>query len=246
MIAPPVIVLVRPQMAENIGMCARAMGNFGLTELRLVAPREGWPHRTRQKKGAWQAASGATGILERAALFGSVTEAVADLEFIYATTARERGQAKPVMGAETATASMAGAGERRTGVLFGPERTGLDNDEVSLADALITFPVDPTFASVNLAQSVLLVAYEWFKVARAGPAATAIRLETPPARRESVLSFFAFVEAELEKAGYFNVPEKRDVMARNLRNIFHRIGLTEQDVRTLRGVLGLLVRRRDD
>ncbi len=225
-------------MAENIGMCARAMGNFGLSEMRLVAPRDGWPQKTRMKKGAWQAASGATHILEGAQLFETVAEAVGDLHKVFATTARERGQAKPVHGADEAAREMARAGEgERIGILFGPERTGLDNDDVSLADAIITFAVDPKFASVNLAQAVLLVGYEWYKAASGAILPFSINMQTPPARREAVISFFDFFEEELAQAGYFADGAKKDVMARNLRNIFHRMELHEQDIRTLRRVV---------
>ncbi len=242
----PAIILVRPQMAENIGMCARAMGNFDLSELRLVAPRDGWPQKTRMKKGAWQAASGATHILENAKLFETVGEAIGDLNRVFATTARERGQAKPVFGADGAATDMvqrALAGER-VGILFGPERTGLDNDDVSLADAIITFPVNPQFASVNLAQAVLLVGYEWYKLASGAALPFAINMQTPPASREAVLSFFDFLESELDTAGYFADGAKKDVMARNLRNIIHRMELHEQDVRTLRRVVRSLADRR--
>jgi tRNA/rRNA methyltransferase len=235
----PVVILVRPQMAENIGMCARAMGNFGLSDLRLVAPRDGWPQKTRMKKGAWQAASGAAHILDQAQLFETVAEAIGDLNRVFATTARERGQAKPVLGADGAAAEMLvrGRAGERAGILFGPERTGLDNDDVSLADTIITFPVEPRFASVNLAQAVLLTGYEWYKAATGAALPFAAHLEAPPARREAVTSFFDFLEQELDSAGYFSEGEKRHVMARNLRNIFHRVELHEQDVRTLRRVV---------
>ena len=154
----PIIILVEPQLAENIGMVARAMANFGLSELRLVSPRNGWP-----KKGAHSAASGATHVLESATLYDNVREAIADLNFVFATTARERGQMKRVFAPDAAMAeaqARLGAGQG-IGILFGRERTGLENDEVSLADAIITFPVDPKFSSLNLAQAVLLVSYEW-------------------------------------------------------------------------------------
>jgi tRNA/rRNA methyltransferase len=162
--SPPAlaIILVEPQLAENIGMVARAMANFGLSELRLVAPRDGRP-----KKGARAAASGAVHVLEGAKLYATAREAVADLRFVLAATARERGQMKRVYAPDDAMREVAGrvaAGEG-AGVLFGRERTGLENDEVSLADAIVTFPVDPAFASVNLAQAVLLVSYEWARAA---------------------------------------------------------------------------------
>jgi tRNA/rRNA methyltransferase len=227
----PAIILVEPQLAENIGMAARAMANFGLCELRLVAPRNGWP-----KKGAHSAASGATHVLEAAALYPTVREAVADLNFVFATTARERGQMKRVCGPDAAAAEMQGrlSAGQRVGVLFGRERVGLENDEVSLADAILTFPVDPRHSSVNLAQAVLLVAYEWRKAATGGALPFATDSRSPPAPREMVLSFFDYVEAELEAVNFY--PEdKKPVMVRNMRDIFHRLGLSEQEVRTLRG-----------
>jgi tRNA/rRNA methyltransferase len=235
----PVIVLVRPQLAENIGMVARAMANFGLDRLRLVAPRDGWP-----KKGVRQAASGAVHVLDGATLHENVRDAVGDLHKVFATTARERGQAKAITGADDAAAEIAlriGAGEQ-VGILFGPERTGLENDEIALADAVITFPVNPAFASLNLAQAVLLMGYEWFKRAHAGPASP--EPKSPPASREMVLSFFDYLEAELDAVEFFTPDHKRPVMVRNMRNIFHRLAMTEQDVRTLRGAIVTLVQGR--
>ena len=239
----PVIVLVRPQLAVNIGMCARAMANFGLADLRLVNPREGWPRTGALRKGANAAAAGALYLLEGAKLFDSVEAAVADLNFVFATTARERGQGKPVLPpveAMAGAASRAKAGEK-IGVLYGPERTGLDNDEIALADAIITFPVNPAYASLNLAQAVLLTGYEWFRASRGDALPFAQVDRSPPATREMTISFFEYFEDALEKNGFFRPEGKRPVMQRNLRNIFHRMGLTEQDVRTLRGAIVRLV-----
>ncbi len=239
----PVIVLVRPQLAVNIGMCARAMANFGLSDLRLVNPREGWPRTGALRKGAHAAAAGAVHLLEGAKLFDSVESAVADLNFVYATTARERGQGKPVLPpveAMAAGASRVAAGEK-IGVMYGPERTGLDNDEVAIADAIITFPVNPAYASLNLAQAVLLTGYEWFRAARGDVLPFAQIDRSPPATREMTLSFFEYFEDALEKNGFFRPEGKRPVMQRNLRNMFHRMNLTEQDVRTLRGAIVRLV-----
>ncbi len=239
----PAIVLVRPQLAVNVGMAARAMANFGLSDLRLVAPKNGWPRTGEHKDTAEAAAAGALHILHGARVFGTVAEAVADLTAVYATTARERGQGKPVLAPDAAMAAWAvpvAAGEPR-GVLFGPERTGLDNDEVALADAVVTFPVDPAYGSMNLAQAVLLVGYEWRRHA-AGPALPFGAVErSPPATRDAVLSFFEYLEGALEAAGFFRPDGKQPVMRRNLRNIFHRIGMSEQDVRTLRGAVVRLV-----
>lgn len=238
-LAGPAMILVEPQMAENIGMAARAMANFGLSEMRLVAPRGGWP-----KKGAKSAASGAGFVLDAARLFATAREAVADLDFVLATTARERGQMKrvwsPEEGLQEARRRLEAGG--KVGILFGRERTGLGNDEIALADAIVTFPVNPGFSSVNLAQAVLLVGYEWFRVAhgRALPFGDA---RGPLAARETVASFFDYLEAELDAVSFYP-PDKRPIMARNMRDIFLRRELTEQDVRTLRGALRALIEGR--
>lgn len=236
----PAVILVEPQLADNIGMAARAMANFGLSELRLVAPRDGWP-----KKGARSAASGATHVLDRAKLFATVREAVADLQGVFATTARERGQMKRVLTPEEAareTHRRLAAGEG-VGILFGRERVGLDNDEIALADAIVTFPVDPAFASLNLAQAVLLVGYEWFKAATGGTLPFGVEGRSPPASREMVLSLFDHLEAELDAAEFYP-PDKRPVMARNMRDMILRMGPSEQDVRTLRGAIRALAEGR--
>lgn len=241
----PVIILVRPQLAENIGMCARAMANFGLSEMRLVAPRDGWPQKTRMKKGAFQAAAGASEILENAQLFETIEAAIADLHHVWATTARERGQAKPVQAPSQAmgeAAKRVGEGQR-VGILYGPERTGLENDDVALASAIITFPVNPKFASLNLAQAVLLNGYEWFRQAEGEAPPFEAPEISPPVRRETLQAFFDFLEGHLDRARYFWPEKKRPVMVRNLRNIVHRLNPTEQDIRTLRGALDWLVKR---
>ena len=236
----PIIILVEPQLAENIGMVARAMANFGLLELRLVSPRNGWP-----KKGAHSAASGAVHVLEAARLYDTAREAIADLNYVFATTARERGQMKRVFAPEAAMReAQARIGEGQgVGILFGRERTGLENNEVSLADSIVTFPVDPKFSSLNLAQAVLLVSYEWHKLATGGALPFSGEIRSPPARREMITSFFDYVEAELEAVNFY--PEdKKPIMARNMRDIFHRLELTEQDVRTLRGAIRALAEGR--
>jgi len=238
----PAIVLVRPQLAVNIGMVARAMANFGLSDLRLVAPRE-IDGRHSLKKGASQAASGAVYLLEGADFFDTVEAAVADLNFVWATTARERGQDKRVLLPEAAMGECVGrmgSGEKH-GVLFGPERTGLENDEISLADAIITFPVHPAYASLNLAQAVLLTGYEHMRASGAALPFDNPKF-SPAAPREMVNSFFDFVEGELETRGYYRPLAKAPVMKRNMRNLFHRMQMTEQDVRTLRGAVVRLIR----
>jgi tRNA/rRNA methyltransferase len=236
----PIIILVEPQLAENIGMVARAMANFGLSELRLVSPRNGWP-----KKGAHSAASGAVHVLEAARLYDTAREAIADLNYVFATTARERGQMKRVFAPEAAMREAQGRiGEGQgVGILFGRERTGLENDEVSLADSIITFPVDPKFSSLNLAQAVLLVSYEWRKLATGGALPFSGEIRSLPAAREMLASFFDYVEAELEAVNFY--PEdKKPIMARNMRDIFHRLAMTEQEVRTLRGAIRALAEGR--
>ena len=239
----PAIVLVRPQLAVNIGMCARAMTNFGLTDLRLVAPREGWPRTDEHRETAYAAAAGGGHLLDAAKVFATTREAIGDLDHVFATTARERGQAKPVLTPSMAmgeSAARIGQGEKR-GILFGPERTGLDNDEVVLADAILTFPVNPGYGSLNLAQAVLLVGYEWFRHAIGDAPPFEAPERSPPAKREALIAFFENLEEKLDERGFFRPVSKKPLMQRNLRNIFHRRGLTEQDLRTLWGAVVRLV-----
>jgi tRNA/rRNA methyltransferase len=237
---------VRPQLGENIGMAARAMRNFGLRDLRIVAPRDGWSEGSTAMQAAADAAAGADGIIRAARVFEDVAGAIADLHCVYATTARERGQSKPVLTPAAAMPAIiaANAAGQRAGILFGAERTGLGNGDVSLADAIISFPVDAGFASLNLAQAVLLVAYEWRRQA-VDPTAP-VRSPEPgrPAQRASLAALLAYVEAELAAAGFYKPPEKAEDMKINFRNILHRRGLEEQDVRTLMGVFRALRGRR--
>jgi tRNA/rRNA methyltransferase len=239
----PAIILVRPQLAVNIGMCARAMVNFGLSDLRLVNPREGWPRTGALRKGAYAAAAGAVHVLEKAKLYDSLEAAVVDLNCIFATTARERGQAKRILTPAEAMPEVAAriADGEKHGILFGPERTGLDNDDVAIADAIITFPVNPAYASLNLAQAVLLVGYEWMRAANGDGVPFILPQRSPAAPREMVISFFEYLEGQLDRAGFFRPAGKLPVMRRNLRNMFHRMQLTEQDVRTWRGMIVRLV-----
>ncbi|TXM98024.1 RNA methyltransferase [Methylobacterium sp. WL103] len=241
----PVVILVEPQLAENIGMTARAMANFGLSEMRLVAPRNGRP-----KKGMREAASGATHVLDAAKVYATLPEAVADLNVLFATTARERGQMKRVLLPDVAMAeaNVRIANSEKVGVMFGRERIGLLNDEVSLADAIVTFPVSEEFPSLNLAQAVLLVGYEWRRAAGLAQAPFTGEIRAPQATREALLSLFETLEATLARAGFYP-PEKRESIARNMRDRLHRMSLTEQDVRTFRGALKALergARRRPD
>jgi tRNA/rRNA methyltransferase len=236
----PIVVLVEPQLGENIGTAARAMANFGLTRLRLVRPRDAWPN-----VHARRAASGADAVLEGAQLYGGLQAALADCSFVLATTARAHDQAKPVSGPAEAVLEMAprvAAGET-VAVVFGRERWGLMNDEVGLADRIVTFPVNPAFASLNLAQAVLIVAYEWFKAAGGG-LPFGMPLRSPPAGKEQLFAFFATLERELERVEFFRPAEKRETMTINLRNIFTRMSPTQQDIQTLHGIVTALAEGR--
>jgi tRNA/rRNA methyltransferase len=219
------------------------MANFGLSDLRLVSPKGGWPPEDVYKETAAAAAAGAVHLLDSAVLYRTVEEAVADLNFVWAATARERGQHKRVETPDRAMLESAArmAQNEKHGLLFGPERTGLGNDDVALADAVVTFPVNPAYASLNLAQAVLLVSYEWMKASGGAAAPFDLVERSPPAPREMIVSFFDYLEGELEKNGYFRPIGKAPVMRRNLRNILHRLSLSEQDVRTLRGAIVRLV-----
>jgi tRNA/rRNA methyltransferase len=230
----PIIVLVEPQLGENIGAAARAMANFALKRLRLVKPRDGWPNLH-----ARRAASGADRILDEAQLYDTVEAAIADCTLVLATTARAHDQAKPVISPDAAAALLAPhvvAGEN-VAVLFGRERYGLENDEVALADRTVTFPVNPAFASLNLAQAVAVVAYEWFKLACGGALPFAMPQKSPPAGKEQVQAFFAYLEHRLDEVEYFRPLEKRATMLVNLRNIFARMQPTQQDIQTLHGIV---------
>jgi tRNA/rRNA methyltransferase len=232
--AGPIVVLVEPQLAENIGAVARAMANFGLLRLRLVTPRQPWPNA----KAAMMAA-GADRILDGAALYDSLPPAIADCSFVLAATARAHDQAKPVIGAAEAAAAMAprvAAGDN-VAVLFGRERNGLENDEIALADGIVTLPVNPAFASLNLAQAVVIVAYEWFKLASGATLPFGMPDKSAPAPKQQLLAFFAALEGELEKVEFFRPPDKRETMQINLRNIFTRMQPTQQDIQTLHGVI---------
>ena len=233
-VAGPIIVLVEPQLGENIGAAARVMANFGLSRLRLVNPRDGWPSLQ-----ARRSASGADRILDDTRLYDTVEAAIADCTFVLATTARAHDQAKPVIGPQEAASAMApqvAAGENAA-VLFGRERYGLENAEVALADRIVTFPVNPAFASLNLAQAVAIIAYEWFKLTTAGALPFAMPHKSEAARKQQIQAFFANLERELDRIEYFRPLHKRATMLVNLRNIFARMQPTQQDVQTLHGVV---------
>jgi tRNA/rRNA methyltransferase len=232
--AGPIVILVEPQLGENIGAAARAMANFGLSRLRLVAPRQTWPNDK-----ARMMAAGADRILDAAELYDSLQAAIADCSFVVAATARAHDQAKLVVSAPEAAALMApriAAGEA-VAVAFGRERNGLENDEIALADRILTLPVNPAFASLNLAQAVVIVAYEWFKLATGGKLPFAMPEKSAAAPKQQLLAFFASLERELEKVEFFRPPDKRATMQINLRNIFARMAPTQQDIQTLHGVI---------
>jgi len=233
-IAGPVVVLVEPQLGENIGAAARVMANFGLSRLRLVAPRQAWPNPK-----ASMMAAGADRVLDAAQLFDTAAAAIADCAFVLATTARAHDQAKPVVGPEAAARELAprvAAGET-VAIMFGRERIGLLNEEVALADRIVTFPVNPAFASLNLAQAVTIMGYEWFKLAANGALPFVMPRKSGSAPKEQLEAFFAGVEQELERVEFFRPAEKRDTMLINLRNIFTRMQPTQQDIQTLHGVI---------
>lgn len=228
----PVIVLVRPQLGENIGKAARAMLNFGLTEMRLVAPRDGWPN-----PDAGPAAAGADIVLERARVFDTLAEAVADCAHVYATTVRKRGVTKRVVTPEEAAAEIHRA-QGRSAIVFGPERSGLETEEVALCRCILTVPINPDFASLNLAQAVILCAYEWSKgVGLAVPTEEEL---LPPAPQEDLEGMIAQFETLLDKAGYFFPESRAAATRRTLRNLLTKPGWNHLEVRTLRGVLSSL------
>jgi len=230
----PVVILVEPQLGENIGAAARAMANFGLSRLRLVRPRQAWPNDK-----ARMMAAGADRVLDGAELYETLEAAIADCSFVLATTARAHDQAKPVVGPAEAAALLAPrvASGETVAILFGRERNGLENDEVALADRIVTLPVNPAFASLNLAQAVAIVAYEWFKLSSGETLPFSMPQKSPTAPKEQLLAFFASLERELEKVEFFRPPDKRATMQINLRNIFTRMQPTQQDIQTLHGVI---------
>ena len=240
-LAGPTIILVEPQLGENIGTAARAMMNCGLGELRLVRPRDGWPNPK-----AVSAASGADDVIQNARLFDSTAAAIADLHHVYGTTARHRGMIKPVVTPRQCALEMRAAETRgeRVGVVFGPERTGLVNDDIPLTDTILQVPLNPAYSSLNLAQAVLIVGYEWFQCAVDVPARELVTNETRPATKAELLNFFAHLEKELDDCGFLRHTDKRPVMVRNIRNIFQRADLTEQEIRTLHGIVKELAHER--
>jgi tRNA/rRNA methyltransferase len=238
----PVIVLVRPQLGENIGKAARAMRNFGLTELRLVAPRDGWPN-----PDAGPSAAGADDVLKQARVYETTAAAVADCSHVYATTVRKRGVTKPVVTPEEA-ANAIHAGPGRSAILFGPERSGLETADVALARSILTVPIDPEFGSLNLAQAVILCAYEWSK-GLAGLDEDAELVQPtqeellPPAPQAELEGLIVHLETMLAPKGYFMPEERTDATRRTLRGVLTKPGWNHLEIRTLRGVLSSLQRR---
>ncbi len=243
MSAGPVVILVDPQMGENIGMCARAMLNCGLTEMRIVRPRDGWPNQK-----ARDASSGALEVIDGARLFDTTSDAVADLTRIYATTARKREMVETLFTPRGAAGdiraySANGDGEtRRCGVLFGGERSGLTTEDVALADAIIRVPLNPGFTSLNLAQAVLLIGYEWYTAEVGAPESTVDIGDGRPATRNEIDIVIDRLGRGLDEGGFFRSPDMRPVVMRNIRNMYQRAGLTDQDIRTLHGIIESLRR----
>jgi tRNA/rRNA methyltransferase len=241
---PPVIILVEPQLVENIGMTARAMMNTGLSELRLVDPRDPWPLGEVHQQRMAAASSGADEILTRAKIFATLPEAIADLNYVYATTGRSHDMVNRIMTPRAAIPEMIGrtSNGEKVGVLFGPERTGLVYDHIVLANAKITIPLNPEFASLNLAQAVLLIGYEWYQAQDQTPADYVYNANSTPATRDEYLNFYRRLEMTLDQAGFFSTEQMRPTMTRNLQNMLQRAAMTEQEVRTWHGVLTALAK----
>jgi tRNA/rRNA methyltransferase len=229
----PVIVLVRPQLGQNIGKAARAMLNFGLTELRLVAPRDGWPNPE-----AGPAASGADEVLEQAKLFDTAEQAVADCNLVFASTVRRRDLVMPVTGPEEMAGQITGS-DGRAAILFGPERSGLETEEVALADAIVTVPINPEFGSLNLAQAVILLAYEWSR--RAALSQPTVKEAEPTAPHGELEGLIGQLNEELEAKGYFHPPSRTQATKNTLRTIFTKTGWSSRELKAVRGIIRALV-----
>ena len=234
--AGPAIILIEPQLGENIGFAARGMLNFGLTDLRVVRPREDWPNAK-----ALTASAGADEVINGAKVYDHTSAAIADLRHLYAATARKRDMIKPVTGVREAMRKMASPGTS-SGVLFGPERSGLTNDDVALADTILSVPVNPGFSSLSLPHAVLLISYEWVSV-HGQSRDERIQHDVQPATRSQLLKLFTHLESELEASGFLRNPKMRPRMMRNLRNALGRASLTEKEVSALRGVIKSLSRK---
>ena len=239
----PAVILCEPQLGENIGTTARAMANFGLWDLRLVNPRDGWPNER-----AIAAASRAEHVLDKVRVFATTEEAIADLSLVFATTARRRDLQKPVFGPEEASQrviSHIAAGQGGAGLLFGRERWGLYNEEVALSDAIVTLPVEAAFASLNIAQAVLIMAYEWRRQTDLGNELLFSETVAEPATKEQLVGLFEHLEETLERSGFFTAPDKKPTVIHNLRAMLSRGTLSAQEVRTLRGVISSIDRKHE-
>ena len=228
----PIIILVRPQLGQNIGKAARAMLNFGLTELRLVAPRDGWPN-----PDAGPAAAGADSVLASAQVFATVEEAIGDCALVYASTVRRRDLVKPAVGPEEMAREIhASAG--RTAILFGPERSGLESDDVALATSIVTVPINPEFGSLNLAQAVILLAYEWSR--KSALAQPTVKDLEPPAPQAELEGLIGHLDADLHAAGYFHPPERTQVTRHMIRSIMSKPRWSSREVKAVRGIIRTL------
>jgi len=231
--AKPIIVLVRPQLGQNIGKAARAMLNFGLTEMRLVAPRDGWPN-----PDAGPSASGADAVLEKARVFPTVQDAIADCSLIFASTVRRRDLVMPVVGPEEMADRIAHS-KGRSAILFGPERSGLETEDVALANAIVTVPINPEFGSLNLAQAVILLAYEWSKRSSLSqPTVKELETAAPHAELDGLVTQ---LNEELAAKGYFHPPSRTEATKNTLRTIFTKTGWSSREVKAIRGVIRALV-----
>jgi tRNA/rRNA methyltransferase len=228
----PAIILIDPQLGENIGMVARAMLNCGLIDLRLVRPRDGWPNPR-----AISSASGADIVLENIKVYQKTSDAISDLVLVYATTARDRDMTKEIITPETMAREIRSFYNGSCGILFGREAKGMKNEDIALANKIVNVPLNTGFTSLNLSQAVLLLAYEWFKLSDITPGSELRMKNTRPANKEEMLMLFEHLEGELDHHGFLRVKEKRAIMVQNIRNIFQRANMTEQEVRTFRGVI---------
>ena len=229
---PPAIILVRPQLGENIGACARIMCNFNVEDLRIVSPRDGWPNEK-----ALEMAKHASHIIEHATIYDTLQDALHDIHLLYATTVRPRYMVKPVMTPKKAIETIYAHPDTKSALLFGPERSGLSNDEITLANAIITIPVGSQYASLNLAQAVAILTYEYFAFTTSSSDDTLPLGISQLATRSELAGLLEHLEKALDQTGFFYVPEKREHMVRNIRNIFSRSPLTDQDIRTLHGII---------
>ena len=236
----PAIVLIEPQLGENIGMVARAMLNCGLTDLRLVRPRDGWPNLQAEK-----CAAGADLVIDNTRIFETTKNSIADLNLIYATTARDRDMIKDIVTPAKAAEEIRKLGSAGCGILFGCESNGINNEDIALAKKIVITPLNPGFTSLNLAQAVLLIAYEWYKICDTTPPSALRMKNTRLANSDEMLGLFDHLEGKLDKTGFLKIPEKKPIMVQNIRNVLQRANMTEQEVRTFRGIITSLTKNVD-